>query len=602
MCQLISSIQSKNGFVSEALCETKKYDLVDQRYQRTKTNARYELRQWILDNIRLSSIELSSSRDSRKYKPTTTCLGKMAARSEIENIAAGANYPSECGQANSDVPVASSHNLSNDPGPVRKEESSSKASPRRRSSRDRNVRRLLSTFNHTSNSIVEGEHERNLLKLIIHVFSFLSLCFYYDSSELPSILWSKKSIRLSGVGRTAHTFYRRIRTLFFSDSSKEEYQPLFLSGSRRRKRSHKRNPSPSGVKDTSGIVIIVAAATTSVGDIGSTAQCQDEIRVERATKPEEPAIYIIDNFLTQSELEYFDQKIHSIAFQRSFVDNMGSDDDNDKEAKSTIESENARHDKLENEKNQDEVAVPTKNQNGVCDGDASITKCLDSVDQQSQKDSTKNKKGEKKAKKRKRKTIVDDSHRTSTFYSFRKLHDTKISALEQRIANILGCWVHQIEALQLVRYLPGQFFGIHHDLGNLLEDDSVELPRKDLACKRRLVTIFCYLNTLGDEEGGCTYFPKCGDLRVKPQRGRAVLWCNITPDGKPDSRTIHAGEAVKALSSERTSQTSCAKKNSVANECSPGNSSSNELVQPKSKDGKKVQTTKYGLNIWVCEE
>ncbi len=402
-----------------------------------------------------------------------------------------------------------------------------------------------------------------------------------------------------------------MRTLFFSDSSEEEYQPLFLNGSRRRKRSQKRNSSPTGVKDTSEIVVAASTSTsTSVENIGSKAQYQNEIRVERATKPEEPAIYIIDNFLTHSELEYFDQKIHSISFERSFVDDMGSDEDdendnendNEEKAKSTIESENARHDKIENEKNQDEVSFPTKKQNVFCDGDASTTKCLDSVHQQSQKDSTKKRKGDKKAKKRKRRTIVDDSHRTSTFYSFRKLQDTKIRALEQRIANILGCWVHQIEALQLVRYLPGQFFGIHHDLGNLLEDDSVELPRKDLACKRRLVTIFCYLNSLRDEEGGCTYFPKCGDLRVKPQRGRAVLWCNITPDGKPDSRTIHAGEAVKSLSSESPSKTSCAKEISVASECSLGKSSSNELVQPKSKDSEKLQTTKYGLNIWVCEE
>lgn len=530
----------------------------------------------------------------------------MAARSEIENIAAGANYPSDCGQANSDVPVASSPTLSNGPGPVRKEEDSSKASPRRRSSRDRNVRRLLSTFNHTSNNIVEGEHERNLLKSIAYVRVFLALTHFVSIATLPNFhpSFAQKSIRLSGVGRTAHTFYRRMRTLFFSDSSEEEYQPLFLNGSRRRKRSHIRNPSPTGVKETTESAN--DATTTSVEDIGSAAQCQDEIRVERATKPEEPAIYIIDNFLTHSELEYFDQKIHSISFEKSFVDNMGYDDDDENdeeaEAKSPIESENARHDTLQNEKKKDDVVVPTKKQNDVCNGETPTKKCHDSVDQQSQKDSTKKKKGGKKAKKRKRRTIVDDSHRTSTFYSFRKLHDSKISALEQRIANILGCWVHQIEALQLVRYLPGQFFGIHHDLGNLLEDDSVELPRKDLACKRRLVTIFCYLNTLGDEEGGCTYFPKCGDLRVKPQRGRAVLWCNITPDGKPDSRTIHAGEAVKSVSSESPPKTSCAKKNSVANECSPGKSTNSELVQPKSKDSKKVQTTKYGLNIWICEE
>eukprot|EP00536_Pseudo-nitzschia_multiseries_P010650 jgi/Psemu1/243091/estExt_Genewise1.C_3330026 len=283
-----------------------------------------------------------------------------------------------------------------------------------------------------------------------------------------------------------------MRTLFFSNPSREEYECLFVNGSRRRKRRSKNNSESradfGGGTDASASV----TATTSKKDSIPPDEREKIIRVERVTKPDEASIYVIDNFLSEKELEYFDEKIRSIPFERSF-------------------------------------------------------------------------KTGKKRKKRKRKTLVDDSHRTSTFYSFRKLHDAKISALERRIANILGCWVHQIEALQLVRYVPGQFFGIHHDLGNLLEDDNVELPPKDWASKRRLVTMFCYLNTLQEDEGGCTYFPKCSDLRVQPKRGRAVLWCNITQDGKPDATTIHAGEVVTMTA------------------------------------GKAV-ATKYGLNIWVCEE
>ena len=244
--------------------------------------------------------------------------------------------------------------------------------------------------------------------------------------------------------------------------------------------------------------------------------------------------------MTDSELDYFDKKIASIAFERSFVDNMELENNN----------------------------VDEQNRNGN---------------------------GQQHKKKRKRKTIVDDSQRTSTFFSFRKLHDNKISALEQRIADTLGCWVHQIEALQLVRYLPGQFFGIHHDLGNLLEDDTVELPRKDWLCKRRLVTMFCYLNTLEDDAGGATYFPKCGHLRVRPKRGRAVLWCNITQDGKADSRTIHAGEAVNVVDAK-----SC---NDSAKACSDGKCGEGEHVGGNTQRSKnESETTKYGLNIWICEE
>ena len=223
-------------------------------------------------------------------------------------------------------------------------------------------------------------------------------------------------------------------------------------------------------------------------------------------KSQTPNIYMMDDFLTKHELDYFDYVIQQCPFERSFVDNMDYGN-NDNQVSS--------------------------------DG----------------------------RKKRQRRTILDSTHRTSSFYGFRKLHNSRITALEQRIAEMMGCWVHQIEALQLVRYRPGQFFGIHHDLGDLREDDSVILPKKNLAVKRRVMTIFCYLNTLGETDGGCTYFPKAGSgdddgLRVPPKRGRAVLWSNILSNGMPDPLTIHAGE-------------------------------------PVSPDSNQV---KYGLNIWICEE
>ena len=117
------------------------------------------------------------------------------------------------------------------------------------------------------------------------------------------------------------------------------------------------------------------------------------------------------------------------------------------------------------------------------------------------------------------KSTFDTQHRTSTFLSFSKRQDTRTAAIEQRAADLLGSWTSQsVEPLQLVKYLPGQFFGVHHDMGDLDDDGSVALPNKTLYSKRRLVTIFCYMNAV--EEGGATYFPACGDLRVaRPPRG-----------------------------------------------------------------------------------
>ena len=108
------------------------------------------------------------------------------------------------------------------------------------------------------------------------------------------------------------------------------------------------------------------------------------------------------------------------------------------------------------------------------------------------------------------------------------------------------------------------------------ETGTVELPPKNVLVKRRLVTIFCYLNDLEESQGGCTWFPKCNNFRARPKKGRAVVFSNVIADGMPDPRTIHAGEVV------------------VDNR---------EEVQ--GKDGRIRKTgkmpIKYGLNIWACE-
>jgi 2OG-Fe(II) oxygenase superfamily len=201
-------------------------------------------------------------------------------------------------------------------------------------------------------------------------------------------------------------------------------------------------------------------------------------------------------------------------------------------------------------------------------------------------------KKKKKALKFERSYVGDDSHvdsaqRTSTFLNLSKQHDKIIAGIETKAASIVGCFsTTTIEPLQLVRYRPGQFFGVHHDLGDYDDETNrVLLPDKSWYYRRRLVTIFCYLNTLQaaaaavDDEntdepataalsidiaaagggGGATEFPALG-LAVTPRAGTAVVFPNVlVPSGQPDVRTIHAG------------------------------------LPP-------TNTIKYGLNIWICED
>ena len=330
-----------------------------------------------------------------------------------------------------------------------------------------------------------------------------------EAPSTPPLRRSKRDLNAIKLGgRTGNQcFVQRLAKLFFRQrTTTEEVEAILLAGANRRSIN-----SSSNDNDTT-------------------------MKVSRATPRRQVPIYVLDNFLTEAELKYFDDKIRSsLEFQRSFVDNMNYDNDEEQERGEDMHADDeGKHEY-------------------------------------------------KKKRKRKQRTVLDDSQRTSTFYPFRKLQDTKVAALEQRIANLLGCWVHQIEPLQLVRYEPGQFFGVHHDMGDLKDDDTVELPKKDLAVKRRLVTIFCYLNTLENGQGGATYFPKCGNLRVRPVRGRAVLWSNVTEDGQPDERTIHAGEAV-------------VDNRKVA-------AASDTTVKGSTKRSQRdADLVKYGLNIWICEE
>ena len=267
-----------------------------------------------------------------------------------------------------------------------------------------------------------------------------------------------------------------------------------------------------------------------------------------------PNIYVIPNFLTQTEIQHlFEKHIAKRRFQRSFVDQVPTSTTSPSSSSATADADN-------------NSSSSNSNSNETTQATTTATTI---------------------------RTAYDTSHRTSTFLSFTKNHDAKITAIETRAAQLLGFLgtSTQVECLQLVRYQPNQFFGLHHDLGDYNPDTGhVALPPKSYWSKRRLVTLFCYLNDLSlssslsdvdtdDDDrssaagggGGATYFPYADHLRVQPVAGTAVLFSNITADGMPDPRTVHAGEAVTPPPPRATA------------------SSSNRFI-------------KYGLNIWICEE
>mmetsp|Transcript_598 Transcript_598/g.1325 ORF Transcript_598/g.1325 Transcript_598/m.1325 type:complete len:126 (+) Transcript_598:634-1011(+) len=90
------------------------------------------------------------------------------------------------------------------------------------------------------------------------------------------------------------------------------------------------------------------------------------------------------------------------------------------------------------------------------------------------------------------------------------------------------------EALQLVRYEPGQFYNRHHDVSKV----HYEYPYGP-----RILTFFLYLNDV--ESGGGTKFNHLG-FTVEPKKGMALAWPSLTDDlEEMDDWTWH--EALPVL-------------------------------------------------------
>eukprot|EP01065_Artemidia_motanka_P032241 TRINITY_DN39263_c0_g1_i1.p1 TRINITY_DN39263_c0_g1~~TRINITY_DN39263_c0_g1_i1.p1 ORF type:complete len:439 (+),score=100.63 TRINITY_DN39263_c0_g1_i1:51-1367(+) len=114
------------------------------------------------------------------------------------------------------------------------------------------------------------------------------------------------------------------------------------------------------------------------------------------------------------------------------------------------------------------------------------------------------------------------SRRTSSSAILDVDADEVLTGIAARAATAAGCHPDQVERLNVVRYLPGQYFRLHHD------------------GRFRTRTVFIYLSDCaGSADAGCTVFPVLG-VRVRPRVGLAAMWPNAVPgDGGEDLRVIH---------------------------------------------------------------
>ena len=109
-----------------------------------------------------------------------------------------------------------------------------------------------------------------------------------------------------------------------------------------------------------------------------------------------------------------------------------------------------------------------------------------------------------------------------------------------KTAKIGGLPKENIEPIQLVKYIPGQYFKNHYDY----LDRRNPIYKKNIEKNgQRQQTFFIYLNDVEDKIGGKTKFPKI-NKSFQAKKGEAIFWSNMV-NGEDDKRTLHSGTELK---------------------------------------------------------
>ena len=130
------------------------------------------------------------------------------------------------------------------------------------------------------------------------------------------------------------------------------------------------------------------------------------------------------------------------------------------------------------------------------------------------------------------------SSSSATLDSAEMLQEPLVATIMRRAAALAGVPLDTLEPLQIVRYLPGEFYAVHHDAWP---------PRHtEVMGGNRNTTLFIYLTELpAEEQGGSTIFPDLG-VKVRPAGlGGGAMWLNLLgdqPGAEYDLRMKHIGE------------------------------------------------------------
>lgn len=148
--------------------------------------------------------------------------------------------------------------------------------------------------------------------------------------------------------------------------------------------------------------------------------------------------------------------------------------------------------------------------------------------------------------------------RTSQSTFVNAADDEILNDIDHRTASLVRLPRDQQEDVQVLRYGINEHYYTHHDFfdPSLYQNDLMTQLTIQKGRRNRLATVFWYLNDV--EEGGETIFPRfdnapqpmdpsdCSSgLKVKPQRGKVIIFYSLLPDGSLDQLSLHGSCDVK---------------------------------------------------------
>ena len=130
----------------------------------------------------------------------------------------------------------------------------------------------------------------------------------------------------------------------------------------------------------------------------------------------------------------------------------------------------------------------------------------------------------------------DNNYRTSSTCDTFDINDTLfINIIEEKMAQLLKISSNYSEKIQIQKYEVGQEFKMHTDF------IEIDINKTVSNYGNRTYTFMVYLNNV--EKGGETYMISLNE-KIKPVKGKALIWYNLDDNGNENRETIHAGLSV----------------------------------------------------------